>query len=228
MRFTENLTTEDLSRPGPETLGTLLIDWFGPRRPSYGIPQTDMKDVLLPSQLRAFYSLAGRWPGLFKQNRLLIPAQLRAEGDRLVFYVENQGVYLWATLPDGKDPPVWIQENAPGMPWEIEDGSLSYFLLQAVLFEAAIGAAEGARAVGLEMEFVRRVMEPLAHIELPPWHWPAYPTSFYAAESLIAVTNPDPPGSDIVIGARRPEPIQYLDAIVNKDWPWFSLRDGQR
>lgn len=116
----KGITVEDLDHPGPNTLHNFIVAWHGRRWPGYGIAPEQMGHGPLPRLLRSFYEFAGRWPGLISQNHLLGPTEIEELDGRLLLYVENQGVWLWATAEEGDDPAVWSRENVSGAEWEIE------------------------------------------------------------------------------------------------------------
>src|SRR5205085_714636 len=95
----------------------------------------------LPGPLRWWYRRGGLRPGVLDgQNSLIGPDRLEVEADgKMTFYAENQGIYIWATLPEGDDPPVWGQFQG-FEPWAEEEVTLSGFLIQACLFEAILHA----------------------------------------------------------------------------------------
>src|SRR5688500_10285285 len=52
-----------------------------------------------PKVLREYYLFAGHRELLNRaQDRLLAPAELRRDGDAVIFYEENQGVNYWGIL----------------------------------------------------------------------------------------------------------------------------------
>jgi hypothetical protein len=63
-------------------------------------------DQRVPEPLREINDVAAAWPGLIVQNSLLGASERGTQDGKLVSYVENQGVSLWATDADGVDPPV--------------------------------------------------------------------------------------------------------------------------
>jgi hypothetical protein len=81
-----------LTRVGPETVERFAYAWHGPPRAAASAAD-ELADV--PEPLRRFYGLADRWPRLVVQNLLVRPSE-RVE-DRIVFYVENQGLCSWMT-----------------------------------------------------------------------------------------------------------------------------------
>jgi hypothetical protein len=115
-----------------DVLRELVEYWHGPIRPSDGFAEAELASSKLPSTLKWWYGWAGRRKEIMSgQNFLLAPTdpvhpywQLKTEDDRLLFYLANQGVYRWATLPEGDDPPVFGRYEASD-PWEPEGVTLS-------------------------------------------------------------------------------------------------------
>jgi hypothetical protein len=55
---------------------------------------------------------------LSHQDQLVDPHDLTVDCDgRMIFYVENQGVYIWATDSRGEDPVLQGRFDAEGEPW---------------------------------------------------------------------------------------------------------------
>jgi hypothetical protein len=141
-----------------------------------------------------------------------------------VFYVENQGVYVWSTLPEGEDPPVWGRFNEPGEPWTEEGMTLSEFLIQACLFEAVMSAPHGAATGWVNEPTLTRIVTPLPRLPLAPWHWPVYPTYFHAGGGAFVFSCPsgDAEGVDrtysVWVAAKTPQPLGYLREIVDDTW----------
>src|SRR5690242_7572615 len=90
--------------------------WHDPVKPEDGMSGVEqVGGVPLPLPLQFWYGWAGkRTEVMTGQNILFTPRDyryrsriLRVEDGRLHFHVENQGVYEWTTLPEGKDPPVF-------------------------------------------------------------------------------------------------------------------------
>lgn len=129
--------------------------WLGPRKPGYGEPKVALDRDPLPGPLRRLYAFAGRWPptggrhghgpNAFAAQDTLAPLS-RAEwtdDGRVVFLWENQGCWVCATEPHGKDPPVWVSEGEDedgGHQWDLVADSLSRFLVSFCLQELMFGA----------------------------------------------------------------------------------------
>jgi hypothetical protein len=208
-----------------------LSAWLGPPQDD-SVPVPDEVRDVVPRALREFYRLTSRWPGLFKQNELLGPNELSQAEGRIVFYVENQGVFAWATEAGGDDPRVWGRWNEPGEEWQPEEEPLSRFLVQAVLYEATVRAPFRATAAWLEPDELGRALEPLDPLPYGAWRWPAYPTRFHAGEDVVAVVMPnateeDETSSSLFVGARTEEAITFLEDVVDDSWEYYSPRDAE-
>ncbi len=167
-------------------LERLIAYWHGPCRPEDGYSDEELAGVALPLPLplRWWYHYGGKRRGILSgQNRLLAPADLEdVDGGRLLFYVENQAVYLWATAQRGEDPAVWGKFNDGENSWVEEEVNLSGFLIQACVLEAIFSANYGASVSSAGQETLERVVAPLRPVPLGAWRWPAYPSRFFAGQ----------------------------------------------
>jgi hypothetical protein len=180
-----------------EILDHLITYWHG--APDRGLRRADseLRGLQLPRPLRWLYERGiDRAPILSRQNTLLGPEEPLFDDDHLLFYVENQGVYLWAIaresgrrdapdqlrLPfedveiirgavgrEDDDPPVWGRFNEKNRPWAREEVRLSEFLIQACLFEAIITASHGVWASWGDRALLERVTEGLRPLPLGAW-----------------------------------------------------------
>jgi hypothetical protein len=100
-------------------LDQLVAYWHGTCRNEDGYSEEDLQGSALPDPLRWWYRRGGRRAKVLShQNRLLDPHELTVDSDgRIIFYVENQGVYIWATDSRGEDPVVQRRFDAAGEPW---------------------------------------------------------------------------------------------------------------
>jgi hypothetical protein len=210
-----------LADPPPNAVSVFLEEWYGSRVPRGPFVSTPS----IPEPLAELQALAKERHGLFVQNQLLPVDELESVDGRLIFYVENQGNWVWACDQDRDDPVVWSRSNDPGGPWQAEREPLSRFLLQVVLFEGSVGAPHGAMTAMLTIDELQPVLEPMKRLDLGAWRWPAEPTWFYAGSDTIAVVNPNdgsmpafPSTFDIVIGARSSEGLAYLETAKTRPW----------
>jgi hypothetical protein len=212
---------DHLGDPEPVTVRAFLEWWHGqPTRPPVRV-----EDGPLPEPIRVLASLAAVWPRAFAQNKLAAGPDLLRDQDRIVFYVENQGVYLWATDGIGRDPVVWGRFNDPGERWLAEREPLSRFLVQIVMFEAIMGAVHAASASWLSLAQLEAILEPLQQAPFGSWRWPAEPTWFYTGDDLLAIANPNGPTPagpadrfEVFVAARRPDALAYLAEISDVEW----------
>jgi hypothetical protein len=238
-----------LRHPPAEAMELLLASWHGPRAVE---PMTSEQagSTKMPGPLRRFYGILGGWRNVVVQNVVLAPPEMphlaqekwataRVDDGKLVFYVENQGVCEWATsLEDTDEAPVWIRGSTLGgelSDWTLEEPPLSVFLLQLLVFEAIMGAPNGASVAWLDRQALAQIVEPLDRLQTGPWRWPSYPGEFYAGDRVLAFAGPNP-GPDetestaenvsLALAALDSDALAYLDDLPHLDWDWFSRRDG--
>lgn len=105
----------------------------------------------LPRLLREFYLITGERRDINgAHNRLLTPEDLRVSGDVLVFYEENQGVYLWGVDVrdrDDEDPAVLREDSDASPTWDPDFDHLSQFLI-AMLFMQAVNGGMRHHGIG--------------------------------------------------------------------------------
>ncbi len=190
-----------------------------------------MQGKLIPFPLRWWYQLTGRNDSIMSgQNKLLGPEEVELDQEgRLLFYVENQGVYLWSTTFDGDDPAVWGRFNESGFPWKKEEMLLSEFLIGACLFQAIMQAPFGASAACAEQSTLNEISAELTSLSLAPWRWPSYPSRFFARNGALMFVSPndDNQGNkafSIWIGAKSEQPLAFLKPIVDeKTWEFAAI-----
>ncbi|MBL9021671.1 MAG: hypothetical protein JNL21_05700 [Myxococcales bacterium] len=183
--------------------------WYGPAM------SAPLMSELLPRPLCALHeATAGH--RVFVQNRLVSPEGLVPGGEdgRLVFYVENQGVWTWATDPAGEDPPVYVRSNAPGAPWQKESDALAGFLIQVLLLEATFGAPFGASHDGLDARALSKLTKKVKALSIPSWS----SRRFFASAGVIGFATPQGPETAVWIGAKERERLEPLEALL-EDWP---------
>ena len=214
---------------GPTTvedrLGVLqqLVEfWHGTIKPEDGFSDAELVDVPLPLPLRWWYRWAGRRTEIMSgQNFLFRPAdkywQLTAEGDHLLFYSENQGVYHWSTLTRGDDPPVFGRYQSAD-PWEKEDVTLSEHLILACIFEAVICHAQYGASAPLDEEKLCEITSRIPPVAIAPWRWDGM--RFFAGHgAFMWVTN----YGYMWIGAKTEHPLQFLRPYVDRDWVYVAF-----
>jgi hypothetical protein len=210
-----------LSDPDAGTLAGFLEAWHGP--PSR--PAGPVQSGNLPRAILELAALADRWDSVFVQNRLELDPEWARDGEKRVFYVENQSVFVWATDGVGPDPTVWGRLTDDGERWLAEREPLSRFLVQIAVFEAIMGTPHGAAAAWLSLEQVNKVIAPLRRLDLGSWRWPSEPSWFYASDEALALVNPNSgwpshPSDryDVIVAARSERPLAYLSGIEDADW----------
>jgi hypothetical protein len=221
-----------------DRLGVLqqLVDfWHGPIKPEDGMSDAELAGVPLPLPLRWWYRWAGKRTEIMSgQNILFSPVdehhkywQLAVEGDYLRFYIENQGVYQWSTLPHGDDPPVFGRYESTD-PWEQEDVTLSEHLILVCLFEALMCHAKyGASAAWLEEEKLSEIARTIPTVAIAPWRW-MDGTRFFAGRGafICAAGNGECNGKrgySVWIGATTEHPLQFLKPSIDDAWEYVAI-----
>jgi hypothetical protein len=190
----------------------------------------------VPRALRRIYQVDAAAPRFFAINRLLPPRELAPDGDKELFYIEEQAVWVWGidrNRLDAPDPPVWGRENEPGTPWFQDAPSVSVFLLQLAVMNAASAAPHGASAAWLSPDDTDRAFAPLQELALPAWHWPAYPSRFYAGDDAVAFAGPNVGSPDevveylsVCVGALTADALRFVEPHLTGAWEYCSLRDS--
>jgi hypothetical protein len=194
-----------------------LESWRAKEVEGYGAEQ--LEHVALPSELQRYYRVAGHLP---TWNLHLVPPEEIVVDDhgRVVFIVEEQGVYSFATQPAGDDPPVWLYEDQV----QVELGErLNRFLLQYVVYEAV-----GQRFGGwgwVRREDISSLLALLPPLPLEPWPHPSGASlTFHVARDLIGLVFDS--GDDLtevhVSGGERRQ-LESLSTLV--DWDQDPLAD---
>jgi hypothetical protein len=210
-----------------ETLRHVAEYFHGPISKDDGMSEEELQGTPssgpppLPETLRWWYQLVGKRKGMLCcQNYFLDPLKLEIDADgKMVFFCENQGVYLWATLPAQparraqrvstkhlfddsvdepgdllsveEDPPVWGRLNEVSKPWVEEGMKLSEFLIQVCMFELIMAAPYGASAAWADEATLKRVTNALKELPLPPWRWPEFPTRFFYGNGAFVTACPN-------------------------------------
>ncbi|MDP9316577.1 MAG: hypothetical protein M3R24_37945 [Chloroflexota bacterium] len=148
----------------------------------------------------------------------MLPHELQLERNPVPFYIENQGVYLWAFERGRDNPRVLGRVNDEAAPWQAEAEQLAGFLLEVCFFETLIGAPFGASASWLSPAEVDRILQNWRPLPYGAWHWPAYPTRFYTRGGACAVVMPNGEGLTFCCGAQAQEELSFMLPYVSPDW----------
>jgi hypothetical protein len=209
-----------LRNPTDETLIRFLEAWHGPAVH----PMSDPFIGSEPEPIRRLAALSRRWTSAIVQNHLRLGLDPLEDGRR-VFYVENQGVYEWATDGIADDPVVWGRFTNSSESWQAEREPLSRFVIQIAALEAIAGADHGAAAPWITLQDLVAALRPLERLPLGSWRWPREPLWFYAGEDVLATASPNgpiEPGQsdrfDLMISATNVEALGYLHDIEGIDW----------
>ena len=215
-------------------LRSLVEFWYGPISPNDGMSGDELSGHRLPLPLRWWYERAGRRKNIMSgQNYLLAPARIGELSDGLpedliVFYVENQGVYEWATNVDGEDPLILGRFRGGDEDWTNEGMPLSEFLIGAFAFEALGSAKYGAATAWVPGDVLDRLSAGLPKLPLRPWHWPAFPSYFYGRNGGLMFACPNgewdgEQGYSVWIGSQVREALAFMSDIVDDEWDYVEL-----
>jgi hypothetical protein len=212
-------------RVGDGAVGDFLAGWYG--------PPTSVQTVAAgsePTVLRTWRQSVSRWQRpIVVQNELVPSDRAQVEDGLVVFYVENQGVWLWA-YGEGDDPPVYDRENEEGRTWQPSGVRLSAFLFQVTVVETIFGAGRGAGASDLSRTDFERVVAPLTAVDMTPWRWPGPEHRLWLGEGIAAFGGVNEiPGAEVTPGSRwevwlaavDDNRLDYLDEL-GVDWDWNS------
>jgi hypothetical protein len=219
----------ELFEVGPDSLERFVTRWYGPADRSSGVPVGVGGDA--PRPLREWFELASRWSTpITVQNRVL--SSPRVDAGKVVFLVESQGVWLWATDRGDGDPPVYDRENVQDRPWQPTGVPLSTFLLHVAVFEAVMGSSRGACACWVTPAQLDEILAPLRALPMPDWRWPASGHRLYAADGLLAFAGPNP-GPDetaeratmrnVWVAAAESRRLEYLTGFEGVEWDFFTV-----
>jgi hypothetical protein len=208
-------------------LRQLVTYWHGPIHSDDGFSEKDLEGLAIPYPLRWWYRWAGRRKTIMSgQNFLHDPGELRLEGDKLLFYIENQGCYFWGTDPEGDDSPVFGRYEDSD-PWQREGIALSEHLILACLFEAVMcHSPYGASAAWLPRSVLEQIIEHVPPIPIAPWGWGEM--RFYAGAGayMIAAANGEidgSPGYSVWIGAKTEHPLQVPKGFIDDGWEYVAV-----
>ena len=201
--------------------------WHGPIQPDDGFSEDELQHVRMPNVLKWWYRWAGRRKEIMSgENFLREPNELKLTDDGyLVFYVENQGCYFWATLPEGDDAPVFGRENASKL-WEPLNILLSEHLILACIFEAVMSSPYGAWDMGLGEQAMKQVAEVIQPIPIHSWGW--CQMQFWSGNGVFGIVseNSEYDGKrtySIYLGAKTEHPLQFLKSIEHDQWEHKSF-----
>jgi hypothetical protein len=220
-----------------DRLGVLqqLVDfWHGPVEPDEGMSDAELAGLSLPLPLRWWYRWAGKRTEVMSgQNFLFKPReeqltyrQLSVEDGHHRFYIENQGVYEWSTLPHGEDPPVFGRYKDTD-PWEQEKATLSEHLILVCLFEALISHAKyGAWTAWLDEQKLAEIVRSIPPVAIGSWRWMG--SRFFAGRGVFMCATENiefngRKGCSVQIGAKTEHPLQFLRPYLDDDWEYVAV-----
>ena len=221
-------------------LQQLVNYWHGPIQPEDGMSDIEIGSMPLPLPLRWWYRWAGKRTEIMTaQNILLVPRDyehrhrmLALQNGRLIFYVENQGVYQWSTLPHGDDPPVFGRWECRGR-WAPERITLSDHLILMCLFEAiSCHAKYGASITWLAEGKLREIFKNVPPLAIRPWRWLG--TRFFIGQGafVCAAESRNPKEKfrhgeeryySVSVAAKTEHPLQFLKPFLDDKWEYVAI-----
>ncbi|MCX5663032.1 MAG: hypothetical protein NTW19_25395 [Planctomycetota bacterium] len=215
-------------------LKRLVEYWYGPVGPEDGLGPAELGAQPLPQALRDWYEWAGRRPEILSgQNHLMRPGTERAyppephiEDGRLVFYMENQGVYSWSTLPEGKNPPMFGRHNENN-PWEDEGCTVLDHLIHACLFDAVMCHCRyGAWSAEVQTDLMDKLVKHMAPVSIGPWKWCNGSRCYAGGGAFMWASGLGETNGDrrlaVQIGAKTEHPLTFLKPLI-KSTKWYHL-----
>jgi hypothetical protein len=181
--------------------------------PEPGVAQAEARlGLRLPSVLRAYYRLAGRFDRFNRaHNRLCRPGEWSVDGGKLVFLEENQCVVVWgveASRSPEEDPPVYQGTIIRGRPteWHLEHELCSEFLLVMLHLQAVFGGHEflgGSEITSAALEEFLTGWTPVGRIK---------ELRALCREGGAACVLEDEGTSQLYVGARTERAFQAIEA----------------
>jgi hypothetical protein len=208
-------------------LHQFLNDWYGPpARPGEMTPAR----ATVGDALNAWHEMAAQWKvSVANQNQVLNTDAIWTEGGKVVFYVENQGVWLWAAGTQ-VPPHIYERENVDQGEWTPTGESLAQFFLHMAWFEAVMGAPVASTLIDVTAEQLEAVSSRYSNLECRPWRFPgpAHQLWHRPGSLLLSCANqqPDTPITEastfsVFIGAQDPSGLAFLSE-VDVDWDYRS------
>ena len=223
---------EVLAGPAPDAIRGFMRRWHGLEPAGGELPA----GVRMPAALAGFHRDYGAAADAWAVNRMLAPDELETDDGHVVFYVEEQAVWLWAVAEadlGAEAPPVFCRENEPGAAWEQDAPSVSVFLVQMLVMSAALSGPHAAVAGRLPAEDAQRALAGLTQLDLPPWHWPGHPARWYVGEESVAFVSPNRAAGveedeavSVWVSATSDDALRFLEPHLSEAWEYYSPRDG--
>jgi hypothetical protein len=211
---------EDIRTLGPTStasdrlraLRTFVERWYDVRAEP---PASSSRNPRVPGPLRELHRILAGAPDAIGQNILLGIDELVPDEGRLIFFRECQGVFEWATEPNGDDPPVWIRNDGS---WTPVDAPLSGFAIQMVLAEAITCSPCGAWTIVSEPT-AQRLLSRLEPLPLGEWMWPPGTARFYARGSALAqIWTSGGALENVSLAARDPRDLDFAEDLIDASW----------
>ncbi len=132
---------EELLSISDQSLVRFLARWYGePDRPARAVSPGSI-DSRAPKHLRDWLSVVAQWSrDVVSLSSPLDILEIDADGENLIFWRAEQGVYEWSFAPGSEDPLVYQRGDDPF--WTATGESLSQFLLHVTVLDAGLVGAQ--------------------------------------------------------------------------------------
>ncbi len=207
------MTTASSPNECLHALETFVERWY---RVSLEATPEPHAETIGPPILHRLLELARAVPHLFQHNELVPAESLELDDSRVTFLIENQAVCSWATEAGGEDPRVWYRNNEPDEPWIEEPVRLSRFMVQAVVFEAVLGARFGGQATAIPPQTLTAIRTRLAPIGGEAWSWCG--ARIYARDGALALVTESHGQADLFLAAITPHALTPFMDLVDENW----------
>lgn len=210
---------EELFEIDLSSVPRFLARWHGPPdRARASATRAAASSADLPPALSAWYDATSAYSRpVTCQNHVLGPGELVRDGDRLVFWAENQGVYEWAAGTAEDDPQVFERSTSGGEPWHATGVRLTEFLLTVAVFEAVMTQELSVSREELTPVQLAATVAPLRPLPVPG---PMWGSRLYAAadgQHVLAFATPDAPDRStwsVWVAAQDPAGLAYLETVA--------------
>ncbi|MDP4511925.1 hypothetical protein [Nonomuraea turcica] len=220
---------DELMNITDQSLPLFLERWYGP--PTQIAEPLSVVPSFVPAALRRWHQYANSWPDKITHANYAIPlSQLEVRDGKIEFWSENQGCWIWSTLPGEDNPPVFDMEPGVDSAWRETGEDLSTFLLHATVYEALTGAPYSLRAERLLGGQVESVIDYLSPSPFLQWRWPSPEEMLYIGTEVLVAVSPSmvdlsrdaQVSFDILVGSYAPDYLSPIRERVDFAWTAFG------
>jgi hypothetical protein len=201
-----------------QNLSRFLRTWYGPAKSPNAIltPSPHM-----PRELAEWHKMSTQWGGIIASHNLAVPLDdLTTEEEKITFWVENQGNWMWGFDPTDNGCTVFEREPATKPnPWTSTGKSLSTFLIEATLIEAILAAPAMKVAQDIDAAWIE-TEEGSSKVTTMAWNWPTQNSNIFSGEQWLALVRPGASEGlhDVTLAATTPDALLWAHSIPNTEW----------